>query len=173
MAHKAKYGTEDPFKNIIACTIFICECYTKQMVPMKMCSLQGLFKLKKFFFILNHLKIRGNPIFRGFLLFFKHVFNFLGSCNSSMSFCRFRQLLLSISWSRSWSYPGPSLACSYYDLVSFLVKTGPGVDTTIKTIILTTTILTITITIILIITITILTITILTITLNGKTNMVN
>ena len=27
MAHKAKYGTEDPFKNIIACTIFVCECY--------------------------------------------------------------------------------------------------------------------------------------------------
>ena len=39
LAQKAKYGTEGP-----------CECYTKQMVPMKMCSLQGLFKLKKILF---------------------------------------------------------------------------------------------------------------------------
>ena len=42
--------------------------------------------------------------------------------------------LLSSSWSRSWSWPGPNLVLpwTYHGQVPFLVKTGPGVDTIIK-----------------------------------------
>ena len=45
-----------------------------------------------------------------------------------------RFVLLSSSWSRSWSLPGPNLVLpwTYLDQVPFLVKTGPGVDTIIK-----------------------------------------
>ena len=90
MAHKAKYGTEGPVKNVSECTIFVCECYTNLMVPMKRCSLKDSFQLIKNTFVLDHLKIRGKSNFLGFSFYFsnKQVYIFLSNatCNSSMSF---------------------------------------------------------------------------------------
>ena len=43
LAQKARYGTKFKAKNIIACTICVCECSTELMVPLKRWLYKDLF----------------------------------------------------------------------------------------------------------------------------------